>query len=90
MREPKNPSPDNSVAICKLIEACDQCSCLGDDAFRHAFNSAINALRASNLHVTEISQAASIAYIRDGYMGKFVVEASAGLDPEALQDLQKR
>jgi len=57
MREPKNPSPDNSVAICKLIEAYDQCGCLGGDAFRHAFNSAINALRASHVHVPEISQA---------------------------------
>ena len=57
MREPKNPSPNDSATICKLIEACDQCSRAGDDAFCHAFYNAINALRAGHVYVTEISQA---------------------------------
>ena len=84
MREPKKPSPDNSVAICKLIEAYDQRGCLGDDAFRHAFNSAINALRASHVHVPEISQ----AHMR-WLSGLFFVGTSVGMGPKALRDLQE-
>ena len=72
-------NPANQPAIDYLVIGYDICRDPGDTERRHAFNNAINAMRACCDHITTLEQARRVPSVGSGTMGGVVVEAAQGL-----------
>jgi hypothetical protein len=75
---PALTNPRNQPALEQLVKGYEDAKAAGNDARKFAFSNAINALRSTTEHVTDLHIARGIKYIGDGPMGQFVIDANCG------------